>query len=186
MSNAEYYRQWYHKHPERNRASKRLYYAKNRELINAGHRKRYHENRNHRRKLAAVTYQRNKYTVRDYQRRRMSSGVSFRIRARLSQRICKAVKGDYRKSKTTLALLGCSIPSFRIYIESKFETGMTWSNYGRGKDKWHLDHIVPCQIFDLSKPEHQKLCFHFSNYQPMWETQNLSKGKRSNGQLMLI
>ena len=57
------------------------------------------------------------------------------------------------------------------YIESKFKEGMTWENYGT----WHLDHIYPCSKFDLTKEEEQRICFHYSNLQPLWASQNMSK-----------
>jgi len=51
---------------------------------------------------------------------------------------------------------------------------MTRENHG----KWHLDHVRPCASFDLTKPEEQEKCFHYSNYQPLWAEQNLSKGAK--------
>lgn len=81
-----------------------------------------------------------------------------------------------KKTDQTFKLLGCSFPSFMIYLESRFEPGMSWENYGvKG---WHIDHIMPCLMFDLSKPEHQKVCFHFSNMQPMWAHDNHAKTKK--------
>jgi hypothetical protein len=54
---------------------------------------------------------------------------------------------------------------------------MSWATYGfRG---WHIDHIRPCAAFNLSDPEQQKVCFHFSNLQPLWAPENLSKGATS-------
>lgn len=89
---------------------------------------------------------------------------------RLRTRVIMAVKTQAtQKAFKTEALIGCSVASFRIYIESKFEPGMTWENI-------HLDHIIPCALFDLKKPEHQKICFHFSNYQPLFVKDNLEKG----------
>ena len=85
-------------------------------------------------------------------------------------------KANVPKTHPIVVLLGCSIPNFKIYIESKFEVGMRWENWGRGEGKWHLDHIMPVSIFDLSKSSHQKRCFHFSNYQPLWEPENFKKG----------
>jgi len=34
------------------------------------------------------------------------------------------------KSKSTLQLLGCSLEDFKQYLENKFESDMTWENYG--------------------------------------------------------
>jgi hypothetical protein len=79
------------------------------------------------------------------------------------------------KSGSTLTLLGCSFDDFVIYLESKFEVGMTGENYGT---VWHVDHIMPCAIFDLTKPEHQRRCFHFSNLQPLFASDNLRKGAK--------
>ncbi len=109
--------------------------------------------------------------------RLVRTNLNYAIRKRLRNRIFMALNGD-SKSGNTVELLGCSIPDFKIYIESKFDSGMTWDNWGKGNDKWNLDHIMPCAIFDLSKPEHQKRCFHFSNYQPLWESENLAKADK--------
>jgi len=56
----------------------------------------------------------------------------------------------------------------------QFKPGMTWDNYGYYG--WHIDHKVPCSNFDLSKPEEQYKCFHYTNLQPLWAEENLIKG----------
>jgi len=43
---------------------------------------------------------------------------------------------------------------------------------------WHLDHIRPCAAWDLTKPSEQAGCFHYTNYQPLWAKDNLSKGAK--------
>lgn len=111
-----------------------------------------------------------------YRRERSKVDLSFRLLNLLRSRICKIPTRRSRNSKKTLELLGCSMADFRIYLESKFEPGMSWENYGH--KGWHIDHIMPCAIFDLGKPEHLKRCFHFSNLQPMWATENLRKHRR--------
>jgi hypothetical protein len=50
---------------------------------------------------------------------------------------------------------------------------MTWDNYGT---YWHLDHIIPCVYFILTEAEQQKLCFNYTNYQPLTKMENWSKG----------
>ena len=57
---------------------------------------------------------------------------------------------------------------------------MSWDNHGKGKGKWHIDHIRPCASFDLTDLEQQKECFNYSNLQPLWSEDNLIKGDRYN------
>ncbi len=119
--------------------------------------------------------------------KKMATSLSFAIRERLRTRIRQAIRSQSgNKATKTMDLLGCSLSDFRIYTESKFDVGMNWDNWGWGKDKWNLDHIVPCAIFDLTKPEHQKRCFHFSNYQPLWQPDNFKKNAKTTGQFNLL
>ena len=74
----------------------------------------------------------------------------------------------------TLDLLGCTRQEYRDHLESKFTDGMSWDNYG----EWHVDHILPVSSFDQSDPEQQKICWHFSNTQPLWAEDNMAKGSK--------
>jgi hypothetical protein len=102
-----------------------------------------------------------------------------RIKKLLSSRILKAITRNgngARKAASTMELIGCTITEIRKHLESKFSPGMTWKNCGR--NGWHIDHIRPCDSFNLEDPYQQRICFHFSNLQPMWEADNISKGNR--------
>ena len=96
--------------------------------------------------------------------------IKFRMLGRLRQRIQHALNGQ-QKDETTLDLLGCNLDKFKKYFESKFIQGMSWENHGQ----WHIDHIKPCLLFDLSKPEERRACFHYTNLQPLWAKENLLK-----------
>lgn len=115
-----------------------------------------------------------KYT-REKQRARIKTDTHFMIRKKLGTRINMALK-HYQKAAGTVALLGCSLAECRKHLEKLWKPGMSWSNCGRGG--WHIDHIKPCVSFDLRDPEQQRACFHFSNLQPLWQWENLSKGPR--------
>jgi hypothetical protein len=79
------------------------------------------------------------------------------------------------KSARTMDMLGCSTDELRRHLEGKWSAGMMWENYG-GNNGWQIDHVVPCASFDLSKPEDQRKCFHFTNLQPLWAVENRAKG----------
>jgi hypothetical protein len=96
--------------------------------------------------------------------------ISERIRSRV-----RSVLNGKVKSKNTLKLLGCSIDDLKNHLESKFYANMSWENYG---SYWHIDHIRPCASFNLQNEEEQKICFHYSNLQPLTAKENLIKGAR--------
>jgi hypothetical protein len=88
---------------------------------------------------------------------------NFKLLAVLRTRLYDALAGR-NKSASTMELVSCSIASLRSHLESLFRSGMTWENHG----KWHVDHRRPCSSFDLSDPDQQRECFHWSNLQPLW------------------
>jgi len=103
-----------------------------------------------------------------------------RIAENLRKRIRNALKqANGTKSARTLELLGCDIEFLRQHLSNQFTEGMTWDNYG----EWHVDHIKPCAAFDLTDPEQQLQCFHYTNLQPLWAIDNLSKSDKWEGQI---
>lgn len=107
-------------------------------------------------------------------RRRMQN-PSNRIEASLRARLVQALRGIGVKSAKTLELLGCTTEFLWAHIEKQFVPGMTWENYG---PVWHVDHILPCAEFHLQHSEEQEICFHWTNLQPLFAAENLSKGDR--------
>jgi hypothetical protein len=81
------------------------------------------------------------------------------------------LKGKPPKAGRTLEMLGCSLEYFKQYLEERFQPGMSWEN----RDRWHIDHILPCASFDLADTEQQRKCFHYTNMQPLWAGDNMKK-----------
>jgi hypothetical protein len=75
------------------------------------------------------------------------------------------------KNKTTMEYVGCNIDNVRTHLEAQFSEGMTWEKQG----EWHIDHRRPCASFNLDNEEERHMCFHYTNLQPMWGPDNLSK-----------
>lgn len=101
------------------------------------------------RKWRADPQFRRKHRLRDYLRRMM-----------LLQKPCNHMT----------KYVGMGSHKLREYIESIFEPGMSWDNYGRSG--WELDHIKPLRDFDLTDERQVAICFHYSNLRPRWWHQN--------------
>lgn len=126
---------------------------------------------------------RNRERTKACRKARRATNPNVVIRSRLRSRLNHYLNGTSKSvTREMRRLLGCSVNDFRIYIESQFEPGMSWSNYGlKG---WHIDHILPCALFDLTRAAHRKICFHFSNMQPLWAGDNLRKFTKVHNSLV--
>jgi len=99
-----------------------------------------------------------------------------RMRVNLGNRLNLAIRaGGGCKDQSVLRIIGCTVPELNEHIERQFVRGMTWKNYG---GVWHVDHIVPCTYFDLTRHDEQRRCFHFTNLRPLWAEQNIKEGNR--------
>lgn len=114
---------------------------------------------------------------RELNAKRRKSDVHFRLRGALRSRLKNALKG--RPTSAAIRLLGCSVEELRAHIEGQFQAGMTWDNWGRGwggAREWHIDHIKALVTFDLTDPAQLTQACHHTNLQPLWASDNLSKG----------
>lgn len=112
---------------------------------------------------------------------------AFRIRHTVADRIRMALKSEVagaRKSASTMELVGCTTKFLKSYLEQRFKPGMTWQNYG--PKGWHIDHVIPCASFDLTKAREQRRCFHYTNLQPLWAHENLLKSGHTPAQAELF
>lgn len=108
---------------------------------------------------------------------RKKNDVRFQIGRRIRARIRMAIKRAYgKKAFRSMEMLGCTVEEARRHLESTFTDGMNWERFLAGEID--IDHIKPVCSFDLTKPEEQKKCFHWSNIQALWEPDNLKKGSK--------
>lgn len=153
-------RQYYKNNADRLRANMRKYRANNIDKLRVQQRKR--------QKRSEAKDRRNKQ-----RKERWKSDVKYRLTGTLRTRLRKALKRN-TKSVSTLALLGCSVEQLKRHLEKQFQPGMSWDK----RHEWHIDHIVPCNSFDLTDPIQQQQCFHYSNLQPLWKAENISKNDK--------
>lgn len=113
-----------------------------------------------------------------YRKNKFKTDPIWVLRARVRTRFYTYVKRGLAKKKVkTLDLIGCDWAYLKKHLEKQFKSNMNWDNFG----KWHIDHIKPMSYFNLFDLKEQKKCFHYSNLQPLWATENLSKGNRYIG-----
>lgn len=111
--------------------------------------------------------------LREYNKARRQKDTNFKLLYNLRIRLRSALK-QHAKHGSTINHLGCSIDEFKRHLESKFQSGMTWDNYGQ----WHLDHIKPLSSFNLQDVNEYIKAAHYSNIQPLWAEQNYIKSNK--------
>jgi hypothetical protein len=165
-------REKYELSPDKIKESSKKYYHKNKDEIN---RKRkgskvslqyYHENKED---LLEKTYK--------FRKEKMSSDPFYKLKHQIRNLIRGAFKRKFTsKSKKTIEILGCSFEEFKLCLESKFDENMNWENYG---SYWHIDHIKP---ISLAKDEREVYDLnHYSNFQPLFWLDNLTKSDKWEG-----
>jgi hypothetical protein len=169
INHAEYYKnnreyvikkssEYYHGNKDTISIKMKKYREKNSEKISERTRKIYWENPEKKRQQKKDYYLNN---------------IVARLKRNLYNRFRRVMKG---KGSDVNKYLGCSFEFLKEYLESKFINGMSWDNYDY--HEWHIDHIIPCSYFDLTKEDEIKKCFHYTNMQPLYWMDNLKKGKK--------
>lgn len=162
------YQEKYYLNPEN--TARKLEYCKAYQLENLEQQKKYHKKYKNSQKGILT---RREYRKKEYQEK-YGKDIPWTLKLTLRNRLKNAVKREFKKGKT-LELLGCNIDEFKKYIENQFDDKMNWDNYG---SYWELDHIRPCDSFNLENLEEQKECFIFTNIQPLEVTQNRIKSNQ--------
>ena len=161
MRKREHNRRYREKHKEEIKKYKKTYRVANKNKI----------------KTYGKTYfKTNKHKIKDRKSYQYKTDIKFKLSILLRCRLSCALKNN-QKNGSAVRDLGCSIPELKTYLESKFQPGMTWDNHGN--TGWHIDHIKPLASFDLSDRKQLLEACHYTNLQPLWAKDNLSKGNKS-------
>lgn len=106
--------------------------------------------------------------------------LKYALRSNLHSHIRRIENGV--KSERTLTYVGCSLDFLKSWFEFQFDQHMTWDNHGT---YWHIDHIMPCSSFNLTKNDMLHACYNWSNLRPVNALENLSKGDKVDNELLL-
>lgn len=111
--------------------------------------------------------------IRSYIKFKLETDTNYKLSKNLRIRLSKSIRYSW-KSGSSVKDLGCSISELKSHLESQFRDGMSWQNWGR--DGWHIDHKIPLVKFDLTDRTQFLKAVHYTNMQPLWAFENLSKG----------
>lgn len=171
--NKEQIKQYYKENKEQISERQKQHYVENKEQILGRHKQYCKENKEQIKQYREKNKVRIKKYNTQYMKEKRNKDIGFRILSNCRTRLYQVIKGNL-KSASTKKLIGCSVEKLLEHLESQFQEGMTWDNYG----EWHVDHIKPCALFDFTKEEEQKECFHYTNLQPLWAEDNLRKSDK--------
>jgi len=183
------------KNKEKIKEQKRQWYIKNKEKEKHRALKYYHDHsverknykKQNRDKILKTSSKYNKL----YRKRRIQNDPSYKLRNNISGIIREALKrqSSSKYGKSIFQYLPYTIVQLRKHLESLFEPGMTWNNYGKycAKSwddnniltwKWNIDHIIPQAdlLYSSMEDENFKKCWSLENLRPLWAKQNLIEG----------
>jgi hypothetical protein len=161
---------------EYSRQAAKKWVNKNKDKISQYNKEKYNNNKEYwlseNRKLYHKEWKKNnKDKLKEYANKKYKEDINYKLASLLRHRLYFALKLNI-KTKSALKLLGCSINDFKNYLKLQFKPEMNWDNHG---DIWEIDHIKPCDSFDLTDIEQQKQCFHYTNIQPLFKTTEVAK-----------
>ena len=168
----KYYRQL---NLDKIKEKKKNYYNKNKVKVLKKSTDYYIANKENKKEYDKVYNKINKKKINAYKRFRHKNDIQYKLACNLRTRLRSAINGNH-KSGSAVKDLGCSISELKTYLESKFLPGMTWDNWNQYG--WHIDHIKPLSSFNLTDREQLLEACHYTNLQPLWATDNLSKNNR--------
>ena len=78
--------------------------------------------------------------------------------------------------------MGCDAHFLKLWFEFQFDKNMNWTNYG---SSWHVVHVKPCSLFDLTNDNDRRLMNHFFNLQLLEKYENITKSNKYNDEIEL-
>jgi len=167
---------WRLEHKEYNDEQGRKWYRDNKERSLANSKKWRTENKEYH-ILLTQQWRENNRERRNASVRNLNKDPQHRMMQNIRSRVSSAIRGTIKPASSTKSL-GCTPEFLKNYLESKFLPGMSWNNYGKGRDKWNIDHILPLDSFDLANIEQFHEACNYVNLQPLWEPDNIRKSNK--------
>lgn len=158
------------------------YYLNNKEIIKERSAKYYENNKDAKLEYQRQYQQSNRNRRNIYLIERRQNDPLFKLITNVRNLIYNSFYyNGYSKNSKTEDLLGCTFEELKIYLESKFESWMTWENRGLYNSEfdygWDIDHIIP--LSSANTEEDIIKLNHYTNLQPLCSKINRDIKKHS-------
>lgn len=150
--------------------SNKIYYEKNKEIIANYYKNHYIENKDKYLENNRKWRNNNRETINKQANERFLKNPIAKLKKVCRTRIYNILKGKY--NKISLQLIDCEPSLLLLWLKYNFKDTMDFNNHG---SFWHIDHVIPCSLFDLTKEEEIQHCFRWINLQPLEGSLNTSK-----------
>ena len=146
------------------------YYQENKKILNEKHKLYMVNNKSILNYKRNIKNKENRKELSEKEKLRRLNDPLYRLKCNIRTYVRGSIRyKGYKKTTKTENILGCSFSDFKIHLESKFESWMTWDNYGLYNGElnygWDIDHIIP---LSSAKTEEDIIQLnHHKNLQPL-------------------
>jgi hypothetical protein len=119
-------------------------------------------------KLQANWYQKNKTKRNETFNKRYKNDPEFKLRRICRRRILHIISKNYPTDK----YIGCTNTFLKEWLQFCFGDNMTFENHGK---LWHVDHVIPLDLYDTKIEEEQMIAFNWKNLSPETKKFNMEK-----------
>lgn len=120
----------------------------------------------------------NREYLAEYRRNKRNNDPLEKLRSTIHNMINRLLTDN--KVDRSYEILGYTPSDLKIHLESKWESWMSWDNYGLGDGCWVIDHIRPVKSFYDEGITDISIINSLDNLQPLCFRANLSKGCQYN------
>ena len=169
--------------PEISKQIRQRTYIKNRKKCNdrstQWHKNNIEKSRKIKRRNKTKYKEKYRESSRIREKEKCDTNPEYRLYKRMSKSVWHFLKlnDKSKEGDKWISLVNYNVSELICYLETQFDSAMTWDNYGQ---YWHVDHIVPRQFFIdhclTDKDYLFKCCWSLENLRPLKAEDNSSKG----------
>jgi len=120
--------------------------------------------------------QKRRIKQREWTKNKRENIPEFDVKLKIAHRFREGLKRQLlKKSDSFYNMTGIAYAEYITYFENNFPAEFSEITE---KGKYHIDHIIPCAVYDFNNPEHIKLCWQPENLRIIPAKENLEKNDK--------